>query len=155
MLRSSADIYPDGAYEYAYETSNGISAQESGIGGKGVQGSAKWNTPDGTPIELTYIADENGYQPQGNHLPTPPPIPDAILRALAWIEAHPPKDDEFSYKHYEQQEQQRQAPAASPFSKPSYQQSAFLAKSAPAKPASRFSNQNSFNSFNSRKNVFG
>lgn len=28
------------------------------------QGSAQWTAPDGTPIQLTYVADENGFQPQ-------------------------------------------------------------------------------------------
>lgn len=28
------------------------------------QGSAQWTAPDGTPIQLSYVADENGFQPQ-------------------------------------------------------------------------------------------
>lgn len=50
-----------------------------------IQGSYSYTAPDGTPITVTYIADENGYRAEGAHLPTPPPIPEAIQRALAYI----------------------------------------------------------------------
>lgn len=80
---------PDGSYNYAYETSNRIRAQESGVGGSHAVGSYSYTSPEGQPIQLIYTADENGYQPKGDHLPTPPPIPDYILKALAYIEAHP------------------------------------------------------------------
>ena len=83
----------DGTYQYRFEASNGIAAQEAGIGGQAVSGAAQWYAPDGTPIQLTYTADENGFQPQGAHLPTPPPIPSEILRALEYIRTHPPKED--------------------------------------------------------------
>nr|CAH7713313.1 unnamed protein product [Callosobruchus chinensis] len=78
----------DGSYSYAYETGNGIQAQEQGRAGPGpdggelAQGSFSYTAPDGQRISLTYTADENGFRPQGAHLPTPPPIPEAILRSL-------------------------------------------------------------------------
>lgn len=58
------------------------------------QGDFKYTAPDGTPISLQYIANENGFQPQGAHLPTAPPIPEAILRSLEYNAAHPEEDQE-------------------------------------------------------------
>lgn len=94
-IRSYAsDISPDGSYQYAFETSNGIAAQERGIGGVQAAGASSYTSPEGIPIQLTYTADENGFQPQGNHLPQPPPIPEAILRSLQWNAAHPEEERE-------------------------------------------------------------
>lgn len=81
----------DGSYSYAYETGDGISAQEQGHP-KGpdaleAQGGFAYTSPEGHQFQLSYIADENGFQPQGAHLPTPPPIPEAILRSLEFNQA--------------------------------------------------------------------
>lgn len=83
----------DGPYKWRFESSNGIAAEEQGVGGQNAQGSARWVSPEGEQIQLTYTADENGYQPQGAHLPTPPPTPDYILKALEFIRANPPKEE--------------------------------------------------------------
>ncbi|KRT85225.1 Insect cuticle protein, partial [Oryctes borbonicus] len=98
ILRQQSDVNPDGSYQWSYETENGISAQEQGQL-KNVpnspdpaieaQGGFQYTAPDGTPIQLSYVANENGFQPQGAHLPVAPPIPEAIARALDWIAAHP------------------------------------------------------------------
>ncbi|XP_043272929.1 endocuticle structural glycoprotein SgAbd-8-like [Venturia canescens] len=102
ILRQSQDgPNPDGSYAWSYETGNGIQAEEQGhlknVGTENeamsAQGRFSYTSEDGTPIELTYIADENGFQPQGRHLPTPPPIPEEILRALEYIAAHPEEND--------------------------------------------------------------
>ncbi|KAJ8920785.1 hypothetical protein NQ315_004926, partial [Exocentrus adspersus] len=100
IVRQFQDIYPDGSYEFVYETGNGIFVQEEGKARSisdenvdlAVQGSFLYTDPEGKEIHLSYIADENGYQPQGEHLPTPPPIPPQIQRALDWIAAHPSED---------------------------------------------------------------
>ena len=72
------------SYNYSYETSNGISAEESGVATNGVraQGGYAYTGDDGYQYSVTYTADENGYQPQGEHLPTPHPIPEEILKSI-------------------------------------------------------------------------
>ncbi|KOB70397.1 putative cuticle protein [Operophtera brumata] len=90
----------DGSYKWLYETANEINAEESGYVknfGKGegeevqvAEGKFSYKAPDGSVIALTYIADENGFQPQGEHLPTPPPIPPAIQKALEYLKTLPP-----------------------------------------------------------------
>ncbi|XP_046665438.1 endocuticle structural glycoprotein ABD-4-like [Homalodisca vitripennis] len=89
---------PDGSYRWAYETGNEIQAEETGsvknfgVPDQEIQsaiGSYSYTAPDGTRISITYTADENGFVPQGAHLPTPPPVPEAIQRALEYIAAHP------------------------------------------------------------------
>lgn len=69
-LRSDSVVLPD-SFQYTYETSNGIKASASGQlkefnkDEKAVveQGEFGYTSPDGTPIHITYVADENGYQP--------------------------------------------------------------------------------------------
>ncbi|XP_050308950.1 larval cuticle protein LCP-17-like [Anthonomus grandis grandis] len=97
IVKSESDISPEGSYQFAYETDNGISAQEQGSiqvqgpeqASKSVNGQFQFLTPENENIQISYVADENGYQPSGNALPTPPPIPAAIQRALEYIAAHP------------------------------------------------------------------
>lgn len=87
-----------GSYRYGYETSNGISAQEQGVGGHHAAGGFSYISPEGIPISLSYTADEHGFHPEGAHLPVPPPIPEAILRSLEYNAAHPEEED----PHYEE-----------------------------------------------------
>lgn len=85
---------------HSYETENGIAAQELGkLRGSGdnavleVQGDFSYTSPEGQRIALTYVADDTGFHPAGD-IPTPPPIPLAIQRALAWNAAHPEEEVE-------------------------------------------------------------
>lgn len=92
----------DGSYSYNYETGNGIQAREEGQLVKTaddkedalrVQGSFSYPDPKNRPIALSYVADENGFQPAGEHLPIAPPVPSEILRALEYIALHPEEDN--------------------------------------------------------------
>ena len=75
----------------SFETGNDIAREEVGevrnIGGPDeaqiVRGSYRYTDPEGNDIVVTYTADENGFVAQGAHFPVAPPIPDAILEALA------------------------------------------------------------------------
>lgn len=102
-------------FNFSYETGNGIVAQEQGqLKNAGnpetealeVQGSFQYTADDGTPIALSYIADENGFQPQGEHLPTPPPIPPAIQRSLDFLAANPQPEEQADGSTQQQQQQQ-------------------------------------------------
>ncbi|XP_011501513.1 PREDICTED: endocuticle structural glycoprotein SgAbd-4-like isoform X2 [Ceratosolen solmsi marchali] len=90
----------DGNYVNNFETSNGISHQESGgpkaNGPEGPaivsQGATSYTAPNGEVVSIQFEAGENGYVAQGSHIPTAPPIPPEILRALEWNAAHPEED---------------------------------------------------------------
>lgn len=88
------ELSHDGSFAYGYTTGDGQQAQAQGfiknLGNKDleaqvVQGGYSYTSPDGTPISVKYLADENGFRAEGLHLPTPPPIPEAIARALQYI----------------------------------------------------------------------
>ena len=87
----------------SYSGSDGTTRDESyaqkGSGyeaGNTQQGQHYYISPEGEKITLTFVADENGYQPKGDHLPTPPPIPAEIAAAIKLL----PKLEEAQYKAY-------------------------------------------------------
>ncbi|KAH8402165.1 hypothetical protein KR009_010262, partial [Drosophila setifemur] len=84
----SDDIRADG-FDASLQTSNGIQQAASGDVHGNIHGSFSWISPEGEHVDIKYVADENGYQPVGSWIPTPPPIPEAIARAVAWLESHP------------------------------------------------------------------
>ncbi|XP_018574964.1 endocuticle structural glycoprotein SgAbd-8-like [Anoplophora glabripennis] len=101
IIRESNEVNIDGSYQWSFEADNGISAQESGQIKNAnsqdpieeAQGSFQYTGPDGAAIQLQYVANENGFQPQGAHLPVAPPIPIEIQRALDWNAAHPEEEE--------------------------------------------------------------
>ncbi|CAH1975460.1 unnamed protein product [Acanthoscelides obtectus] len=97
IVKYDSDVREDGSYDYSYQTGNGISAQESGVQrpsppvgelGTSATGSYSYTSPEGVPVSIAYVADENGFRAAGDVLPTPPPIPLAIQRSLEFNAAH-------------------------------------------------------------------
>ncbi|XP_050342355.1 putative protein TPRXL [Nymphalis io] len=95
IVSQSDELESNGTYKFSYETGNGIKREEIAyekVLPKGreasskeegenddesdeihvQQGSFSYTAPDGTVITLRYIADENGFQPIGDHLPRSP-----------------------------------------------------------------------------------
>ncbi|XP_068249887.1 cuticle protein AMP4-like isoform X3 [Palaemon carinicauda] len=82
-------VNPDalGAHSSDFESANGIVFQFSGsegvLGGANMIGSYSYPQADGTLAEVSFVADENGFQPQSSLLPVAPafphPIPQFVL----------------------------------------------------------------------------
>lgn len=51
------------------------------------QGSYTYTAPDGQVITVHYTADEKGFHPSGDHLPTPPPVSPEVQKGLDLIYA--------------------------------------------------------------------
>ena len=81
----------------SFETADGTKVQESGnqkqVGatpeesGTVSKGSYSYTSPDGVVITVNWVADENGFQATGDHLPTPPPMPEHVVKMLADLKA--------------------------------------------------------------------
>lgn len=61
----------------SYETSDGTSRQEQAdVRNEGeenqvleVRGSYSWTAPNGEVFTVNYVADENGFRPEADHIP--------------------------------------------------------------------------------------
>ncbi|XP_073953663.1 uncharacterized protein [Choristoneura fumiferana] len=80
ILKQDTEVGETG-FQYSFETSNGIRAEESNNNGQS-QGGFSYKGDDGNTYTITFTAGEGGYKPQGAHLPVAPPTPEAILLAL-------------------------------------------------------------------------
>ncbi|KAG6451782.1 hypothetical protein O3G_MSEX007357 [Manduca sexta] len=82
ILSYASEHVGDGSYAFSFTTGDGKQAQESGFlkdayidntgnpqGTQVVQGSYAYVSPEGTPIQVSYVADENGFRPSGVHIP--------------------------------------------------------------------------------------
>ncbi|XP_068630786.1 endocuticle structural glycoprotein ABD-5-like [Battus philenor] len=69
IVKQDSEVDVNG-YNFEFETSDGTSRQEQGEykndtdqQGLSVKGSYKYVAPDGQHIQVTFVADKNGYQP--------------------------------------------------------------------------------------------
>nr|XP_027218486.1 cuticle protein AMP1A-like [Penaeus vannamei] len=86
LLRDDRIANEDGTFSYALEADNGINtAVEGAVGSAGQinqQGSYTLTLEDGTQAVVSFIANENGFQPSSNILPTPHPLPAHVYELL-------------------------------------------------------------------------
>ncbi|XP_037808739.1 pupal cuticle protein 20 [Lucilia sericata] len=89
ILRNDYSNDGSGNYNFGFETGNGIKRDESGHfqgswpgGSLNVAGSYSYTGDDGKLYSVNYKADSNGFHAEGDHLPTPPPIPREIQETL-------------------------------------------------------------------------
>ncbi|EDV95675.1 GH15837 [Drosophila grimshawi] len=75
-VQNNADVKPDG-YNFVLETSDGTKRTEEAIlknigtenEAISVKGSYSYLGPDGVTYTVNFVADENGFQPEGAHIP--------------------------------------------------------------------------------------
>ncbi|XP_013110223.1 larval cuticle protein 65Ag1-like [Stomoxys calcitrans] len=81
IVKSESDVGPE-SFQYAYATSDGTNGEAQGKLKKFnaedeaivVRGSYSYVGDDGQTYSIQYTADENGFQPQGAHLPVAPQV---------------------------------------------------------------------------------
>ncbi|XP_973729.2 endocuticle structural glycoprotein SgAbd-2 [Tribolium castaneum] len=113
-------VGPDGSFNYSYDASNGIHVEQGGYVKKGaegravdpnnpedtgdiqvIQGAYSYTAPDGQQISVRYIADDNGFQPEGDHIPKAP-------EGIAQQQQQGFQQQPQTFQHQERQFQQQQ-----------------------------------------------
>ncbi|KAL3283235.1 hypothetical protein HHI36_006383 [Cryptolaemus montrouzieri] len=130
IIRFDKEQGTDGSYKAAWETGNDIYAEEEGylknlgpdpdaegetLNAQVQQGSYSYTSPEGQNITVHYIADETGFHPSGDHLPTPPPVSPEVQKGLDLIyegiraqQEAAEKESRLSPQAFREQQQQQQ-----------------------------------------------
>ncbi|KAK7076468.1 hypothetical protein SK128_017135 [Halocaridina rubra] len=96
ILRDERVHEEDGRFNVEFEAENGIVFAQAGSPDGPEDSIVKagmysYTAPDGTEVEVKYVADENGFQPQSDLLPVAPefphPIPQFVLDQIAFAAA--------------------------------------------------------------------
>ncbi|CAG7642612.1 unnamed protein product [Allacma fusca] len=77
IVSQNNDNDGSGNFRNSYALNDGTAEERQGefrpidaeTGIQKVTGVISWTSPEGQLITLRYVADENGFQPQGDHLP--------------------------------------------------------------------------------------
>ncbi|EDV95676.1 endocuticle structural protein SgAbd-6 [Drosophila grimshawi] len=77
VLEYESDNIGIGGYKFSYKLSDGTTrTEEATVNNAGteneslsVRGSVSWVAPDGQTYTINFVADENGFQPEGAHIP--------------------------------------------------------------------------------------
>ncbi|CAK1542220.1 unnamed protein product [Leptosia nina] len=92
ILRLSNEMDLDGSFSYEalgadqthYVQHSRMENMGSGKEEQVVEGSYSYVGDNGQTYTVHYVADSNGYRASGDHLPSPPPIPEIIQRAIQY-----------------------------------------------------------------------
>merc|ERR1712055_917987 len=91
ILRQDNTGVEGAVFSHEFEAENGIIQAKSGAAGSAgqsnLQGSFSVPLDDGSLGTLTYVADENGYQPTSNLLPVAPELPAHVVEMLEFVAA--------------------------------------------------------------------
>lgn len=95
IVAQEMNVEPDGQFHWSYESGDGTKQVQDGelrALDKDVQvgvmhGTYEYTGDDGQVYSVSYVADENGFQPQGAHIH---PVPEPIAKALAYLATVPP-----------------------------------------------------------------
>ncbi|KAJ6639788.1 Endocuticle structural protein SgAbd-6 [Pseudolycoriella hygida] len=77
VVKAAIDHIDTTGYKFEYEQSDGVVRTEEGVLKNAgteqealeVRGSVTWTAADGQVYTLNFVADENGYRPEGAHIP--------------------------------------------------------------------------------------
>merc|ERR1711862_221186 len=91
ILRQENSGVVGAVFQHEFEAENGIVQAKAGAEGpagqSNLQGSYSVPLEDGSLGTVTYVADENGYQPQSDLLPVGPELPAHVIEMLEFVAA--------------------------------------------------------------------
>ncbi|CAB3232029.1 unnamed protein product [Arctia plantaginis] len=102
IIRKDFDgVHEDGSYRWALQTAGGIYHEQRGRFEQDsttpanflVEGQFQYTAPDGEVINVLYKADKSGFVASGDHLPTPPPVPEEIQKLIDHLATQEPPTD--------------------------------------------------------------
>ena len=83
ILREAKNVNPDGSIDFSFNSEDGIQREETiaqrqlldkegkAVLGSVSRGSYSFTGDDGVVYTVNWVADENGFQASGDHLPKP------------------------------------------------------------------------------------